>query len=123
MLPDDIRDFILRRLAAVAELEALLLLWRQPEQAWKTADLAKRLYISEVEVSRILGHLKAQALVAETEGAYRYGCTSQEETGRLVDRLAELYKTHLIPITNLMHSQPSSQIHEFAKAFILRKDK
>jgi hypothetical protein len=39
-----------------------------------------------------------------------------------VQRLVQLYDTHLIAITNLIHSKPSaSRIQQFADAFQLRK--
>ena len=41
---------------------------------------------------------------------------------KLVARLSEVYRRHLIPITNLIHSKPR-RIREFAEAFKLRKDR
>ena len=32
-VPDDIRDFILKHIATVAQIEALLLIWSSPEEA------------------------------------------------------------------------------------------
>jgi hypothetical protein len=37
-------------------------------------------------------------------------------------RLAELYSSHLIPVTKLVHAKPSG-IRKFAAAFKFRKDK
>jgi len=122
MIPDDIRDFILQRLDSVAEMEALLLLWRDPGKDWDTATLARELYITEADVCGVLRQLREQNLVEESNGFYRYW-RSSAESGMIVDRLAQLYKTHLITITNLMHSKFSSRIQEFADAFVLRKDK
>jgi len=122
MIPDDIREFILQHLDSVAEMEALLLLWRDPGQGWDAANLARELYITEADGCRVLRQLRAQNLVDESNGFYRYW-RSSAESGMIVDRLAQLYKTHLISITNLMHSKFSSRIQEFADAFVLRKDK
>ena len=122
MISEDIRVFILQRLNSIAELEALLLLWRNPDQDWDIAGLAKRLYISEAVACRVLLQLREQNLVEENNGFYRYGRYS-EALGMIVDQLAQLYTTHLIPITNLIHSKSSSRIQEFADAFVLRKDK
>jgi hypothetical protein len=122
MIPSDIREFILQRLNSIAELEALLLLWRNPDQDWDKVSLARRLYITEPLAGRVLLQLRAQNLVEENNGFYRYG-RSSEALGVIVDRLAQLYTTHLIPITHLVHSKASSRIQEFADAFVLRKDK
>ena len=32
-VPDDIRDFILKHIVSVAQIEALLLIWASPEEA------------------------------------------------------------------------------------------
>lgn len=122
MIPDDIREFIFQRINSIAELEALLLLWRDPGQDWDVASLAQRLYITEDDVRRVLRQLKAQNLVEERDGYYRYW-RSSEALGMIVDQLAQLYVTRLIPITSLVHSKSSSRIQEFADAFVLRKDK
>ena len=39
----------------------------------------------------------------------------------MVELLAEHYKRHLIPITNLIHAKPR-RIRQFADAFKLKKD-
>ena len=45
-----------------------------------------------------------------------------EPTAATVQRLVHLYDTHLIAITNLIHSKPSaSRVQQFADAFKLRK--
>ena len=41
----------------------------------------------------------------------------------MLERLAEIYAKHLVPVTNLIHSKPKPRIQEFADAFRLRKDK
>ncbi len=53
--------------------------------------------------------------------SYRFD-TSDPERFQLVARLSEVYRRHLIPITNLIHSKPR-RIREFADAFKLRKDR
>lgn len=122
MIPDDIHEFILQHLNSIAELEALLLLWRDSGQDWDVASLARRLYISEAETCHVIQQLRAQNLVEENNGFYRYW-RSSEALGMIVDRLAQLYTTHLIPITNLIHSKAPRRIQKFADAFDLRKRK
>jgi hypothetical protein len=116
-IPEDVREFILRYINSIAQLEALLLLWREPEMAWDVADLAKRLYISEEETGEVLAQLSADGLINPSEGAYRF---DRADWQQVVARLDETYSKQLIPVTNIIHSKPR-RIREFADAFKLRK--
>jgi predicted transcriptional regulator len=107
MITADVSEFIVQRLSSVAELEALLLLWRNPGKDWSVAKLARRLYITEVDVSDVLRKLTAQHLVEERNGFYRYWQSSASLVNN-VERLAELYCTHLVAITELMHSKSNA---------------
>ena len=124
LIPDDIRQFILSSIDSIAQLEALLLLRGHPQEAWNVAAVARRLYITEHEALPLLAHLCEQGLVVlrdpkATEFAYQ---PQSDQLTQLVDRLAELYAKHLVPVTNLIHSKPRTRIQEFADAFRLRKD-
>ena len=57
---------------------------------------------------------------AKDPSLYRYRPNSKE-LKVMLDRLAEIYARHLVPVTNLIHSKPKSRIQEFADAFQLRK--
>ena len=115
---------ILEKIESVAQLEALLLLRNTPDTDWSVQALAARLYISEEQTAGVLVVLRAQGFVsadAKDPSLYRYRPNSKELKGML-DRLAEIYARHLVPVTNLIHSKPKSRIQEFADAFKLRKD-
>lgn len=124
LIPDDIRQFILSSIDSIAQLEALLLLRAHPQQKWNVAAVARRLYITEQEALPLLAHLCEQGLLVPSDPKaveYAYQPQSTQLT-QLVDRLAELYAKHLVPVTNLIHSKPRTRIQEFADAFRLRKD-
>ena len=121
-IPDDIRDFILNFVDSIAHIEALMLLRRDPELSWDGITLAARLYISVDEAKRILDELGAGGLLMVDNGVYRYGCASPE-LKVMVDRLARIYATQLIAVTNLVHAKTSNRIKQFADAFRLRKEK
>ena len=120
-IPEDVQEFILSRINSIAQLEALLLLWRDPKAAWDIAAMAKRLYISEAETKELLSQLAADGFVAGENEAYRFDM-SEPERFQLVTRLSEVYRQHLILVTNLIHAKPP-RIREFADAFKLRKDR
>ena len=124
VIPEDISQFVIEKIESVAQLEALLLLRNTPDTDWSVQALAARLYISEEQTAGVLVVLRAQGFVSadsKDPSLYRYRPNSKELKGML-DRLAEIYATHLVPVTNLIHSRPKSRIQEFADAFRLRKD-
>ena len=115
----DIKDFILAHVESIAQLEALLLLRGSPDRLWDAAAAARRLYIGERDAQEILGRLCAQGLVGRLDNAYRYAPAADKAA--LIDRLAESYARHLIPITNIIHQRPA-RIREFADAFKLKRE-
>ncbi|HVK56816.1 MAG TPA: hypothetical protein VM532_17535 [Burkholderiales bacterium] len=120
-IPPDIQEFILKHIDSISHMEALLLLWRSPDVSWDIGSITQRLYVTEKNARAVLTRLHGLGLVAESNETYRYQ-PSLENAEAMIDRLAQLYATHLIPITNLIHSKPSRRIQEFADAFNLRKD-
>jgi hypothetical protein len=125
VIPDDVAQFILDKIDSVAQMEALLLLRSDPREEWNLVSLAKRLYISEADTADILTRLCSDGFVASitTEPPlYRYQ-PSSTDLRVMVDRMAEVYSKHLVPVTNLIHTKPKTRVQEFADAFRLRKDK
>jgi len=51
-VPDNVRDFILKHIASVAQIEALLLIWSSPEERWELSQIAARIYTSEQETAK-----------------------------------------------------------------------
>lgn len=126
VIPEDVRQFVLHNIDSIAQWEGLLLLRAEPSAAWGVDTIARRLYISEEEVIKLLEQLQARGFLAaekrETTHFYRYQPKNQE-LDEMVCRLAELYARYLVPITHLIHSKPKrSKIQKFADAFRLRKD-
>jgi hypothetical protein len=123
-IPNDVRQFILKSIDSIAQLEALLLLRGNPQDEWGAQKVAKRLYISEQEATSLLARLNAEGLIALSNDKLplcRYQPDS-DDLALVVDRMAETYSKHLVPVTNLVHSKPRTRVREFADAFNLRKD-
>jgi hypothetical protein len=119
VIPGDVRDFILRHIDSVAQLEALLLLRANSNENWDAARAAARLYTSEEQINAVLAQLCADGLLSQKDDVYRYESSAEAKT--TVDRLADVYRRHLIPVTNVIHTKPR-RIREFANAFKFRKD-
>jgi len=121
IIPDDLRDFVLRHFDSIAQLEALLLLRANPREEWDVARTTARLYTTPREVTAALTRLCEDGFLACANGIYRYQCRDPE-LQQQVDRLAATYAKHLIPVTNLIHSK-LRRIKQFADAFKFRKDR
>jgi hypothetical protein len=124
VIPADVREFLLARIDSIAQLEALLLLHGAPDAIWSVAEVAKRLYIGEQETGAVLARLAADALAAAVQAdlpGYVYRPASPA-LAQDVDRVAETYRTHLVPVTNLIHGKARTRVREFADAFRLRKE-
>ncbi len=117
-IADDVREFVIKKIDSIAQLEALLLLKGSPGTYWNLASIASRLYISESKAAEVTTALNNIGVVAMTESGFRFSC--EEDLERLIDRLAETYRAQLIPVTNLIHSKPP-RFQEFADAFNLRR--
>ena len=121
LIPEDVREFILKCIDSIAQLEALLLLRHEPATNWSAGRIAKRLYIEENDAKAVLDRLSSEGLIVVSDGDYRFNGEAREQKD-FVDRLAILYAHHLIPVTNLVHAKPSG-LRAFAAAFKLRKDR
>jgi hypothetical protein len=119
LVPEDVRDLILRHIHSVAQLEALLFLRARPGESWDAASVTKRLYANEGEMVSALARLCSDGFLIRNGAAYRYA-PSEDNSGR-VDRLAAAYAHHLIPVTQLIHSL-SPNITAFSEAFKFRKE-
>jgi hypothetical protein len=125
-IPEDIRRFVLTSIPSVPFLEALLLLRADPARQWDRDTLAARLYVRDRTAETLLADLCAAGIAQRCEEAGMapqvcYGPARPELAGR-IDRLADLYATHLVEVTLLIHSSIERKAQQFADAFIWRKD-
>jgi len=121
LIPLEVREFVLTYIQSIAQLEALLLLKSKPDVVWNCANVASQLYIDEGQAKEVLDRLCEDGLVSCDADTYRFN-SDAPDIGAMVERLATLYRKHLIPVTNLVHSRPSGA-QAFAAAFKLRKDR
>jgi hypothetical protein len=120
-VPEDLRRFVLTSIPSVPFLEALLLLRAAPTQAWSGATLARRLYVRDRVADTLLDDLCAAGMAARTGDGCRYH-PAGAVMAALIDRLADLYSTHLVEVTLLIHSSIDRKAQQFADAFKWRKD-
>lgn len=120
-VPDVIREFIIKRIDSIAQIEALLLIRSNPQEKWNAAQIAARLYVSEAEASDALERLCAADLLRSVDERYRLDGIPPQHTA-LIEQLLAVYTKHLIPVTDIVHSKPR-RIGSFADAFRFRKDR
>lgn len=119
-LTPDLRRFVVARIHSVPMLEALLLL-RTRTQGWAVRELAERLYLPEAKVRALLDALQAEGLARlDHDGAHYAPATPT--TAELVERLAETYSRRVVEVAELIHSGIERKAHDFADAFVLRRD-
>ncbi len=124
-IPEDIRRFVLTSIPSVPFLEALLLMRADPAQAWRRDALARRLYVREKTADGLLAELcmagMAVRCAAPDADSYRYQ-PAEDGLRERIDRLADLYATHLVDVTLIIHSSLDRKAQQFADAFKWRKE-
>ncbi len=119
-LPRDIQDFILKHIASVAQIEALLLIWSSPEERWELPEIAARIYTSEAETAKALEGLSADGFGVCINGVFCLNAAA--ENGEMIRRLHEAYARYLIAVTDIIHSQ-SRNAPSGGETFSLQKDR
>ena len=105
-VPDEIRDFILKHIVSVAQIEALLLIWASPKERWALRQIAARIYASDAETAKALGGLCAEGLLVCTDGIF--GLNRSTENVEMIRKLEEVYARYLIPVTDVIHGKSRS---------------
>ena len=105
-VPGEVRDFILKHIASVAQIEALLLIWSSPKERWELRQIAARIYTSETVAAKALDGLSADGLVVCMDGVFRLNASA--ENVEMIRRLQEVYARYLIPVTDVIHSKSRS---------------
>lgn len=116
--------FIADNIDTVPQLEALLLLCENKDQAWTLHQVAARIYVSEQAAREILRTLQQRSLVSTDGAATVYRCApATGSPDGLIDEVAMAYRRHIVPIATFIHSKAPASVREFARAFDFKKDR
>lgn len=121
----DVYKFILEKMDSVPHLEALMLLWNSRPVGWTCEELASRLYVPSEKVNDLLRDLVRLQLVKRSDVSplkYSYFSRSEEQD-ELMSRIDAAYRRDLVRISTMIHSNTSSSVREFARAFRFKKDR
>ncbi len=102
-VPDEVREFIMKHIASVPQIEALLLIWSSPEKRWSLRQVATRIYTSDAEAARALEGLCAGGLLVHREGSFVLDLSA--EKADMIRKLKEVYARYLIPVTDVIHGK------------------
>ncbi len=102
-VPDEVRDFIIKHIATVPQIEALLLIWSSPEKRWSLRQVAARIYTGEAEAARALDGLCAAGLLVHREE--NFALDSSAENLDIIRKLKDAYARCLIPVTDVIHGK------------------
>ena len=123
-IPARVLQFLAERIDTVPQLEALLLLWENPQRLWSEEELAARIYVGRPVAATIMQALQRQQLVTTESGSGRCGYNPQwDPSGEVMPEVAAAYSRHLVQLATFIHSRASTAVREFARAFDLKKDR
>ena len=122
-IPNEVEQFLLATIDTVPHLEALLLIFQNPQTVWSVEDLAARIYVDSPQAAAVLDDLTRRRLIARVEqsspATYQFIAGSPAET-ELLDKVAQAYRTQLVQVARFIHSKPSASVRDFARAFRLK---
>jgi DNA-binding IclR family transcriptional regulator len=122
-IPEDLRRFLLASVPSVPFVEAMLLLREAHGEAVEATEVARRLYLSEAATAGVLEQLAEARIVRRNpQGPAAHCFAPHPEIADVVDMLAAYYRSHLVEVTDVIHSRTARKAQQFADAFKLRKD-
>jgi len=122
--PAGIAQFIDQQIESLAQLEAIILLRKDPARYWTSEEIAKALYITPDMAGLLLAEMARRGFArveSETPARFAYG-PHDSPTDRLVGELASLYHDRPVAVISLIYSKPLNKVQTFADAFRLRKE-
>jgi hypothetical protein len=119
---EEVLRFLLERFETVPHLEAALLIWQNQTMAWTAEFLAGRIYVSAATGREILEDLCRAGLLRKTVGHEYLYEPAWDTKLNMLPRVADLYRRQLVRVTKLIHTQGSSSVREFARAFQIKKE-
>jgi hypothetical protein len=115
----DIAAFIRDQFRSVWTLEVLLFLKSNPDEAFGSAELVRRLRASDAIVSGCLNLLQAGGLIVMDEGGAALYAPASTELGALADQTQKLYAAKPDAVRRLIVMAANSGLAAFSDSFQL----
>ena len=113
-LPAELKNFIVRHVLSVEQLEVLLLIGRCRDRSWTVTELSRELRGNEVSVAHWLRLLVAGQLVVPTRDGFRF--QSSPENARVVESLDRSYRERPVPMIEFIYSRPNPTLSAASQA-------
>ncbi|HEX3857796.1 MAG TPA: hypothetical protein VHY30_10935 [Verrucomicrobiae bacterium] len=117
-LPSRIREFILRYVTSVEQLELLLLFAADPARSWTILQLVNELRSSQESVTRRMKQLLNEGFLSNTGEFYRFD-PSPPEIAADIPELIATYREYRVRVTELIYSR-AGVLKNFSDAFKLK---
>jgi hypothetical protein len=121
-IPEDLRRFILTSVPSVPFVEALLVFRDADGKAIETSAVARRLYMGERAVAEVVAQLAAAGMVQAGDAPATHRYAPEPGLAAMLELLARFYRTHLVEVTDLIHSKTGRLAQQFADAFKWKKE-
>ena len=122
-IPEHVLRFLEECIDSVPQLEALLLMFDEPERRWSVPDVSARTYISLSEADKLLERLARRDLIRSDDGGAHFIIQSHEAaTSALLADVARTYRANLTQVATFIHEKPPASVKEFARAFDLKRN-
>jgi hypothetical protein len=122
-IPGHVLRFLEESIDSVPQLEALLLMFDEPQQRWSVPDISARTYISHAEADKLLERLARRNLVHSADGGAHFAIQIGDAAMRaLLEDVARTYRANLTQVATFIHEKPPASVKEFARAFDLKRN-
>lgn len=117
----EVHGFLAEHVHSTAELDLLLLMRRDPAREWTPEAAGAELRMPVPWAAGQLATLRAMGVLAAAPGADAYHYAAAPELARVVDAVADAYRTHKTRVVSLIYSEPAGDAESFADAFRIRR--
>lgn len=118
-LSAQVRDFVIRHITSIEQLELLLLLASDPSKGWTVQQLVKEISSSQESVRQRLKQLLEDRFLMKDGEFFRFAPASPEK-GEVISELAKAYSQYRVRITELIYSR-AGVLKTFSDAFKFRQ--
>jgi hypothetical protein len=126
-IPKDVLELLRERVGSLEQLEALLLLHREPAHAWSLPEIAEKLSLPAGMLEAELDALVHAGLAARAQERWTYA-PRDAASGMIVARLAALYPVRRLEVLRLLSDLAVQRIRgsaarAFADSFVIGRRK
>jgi hypothetical protein len=117
-LPAPVRDFVVRHITSVEQLELLILLASDPQKNRTVEQIVAQIRSSHESINQRIKQLLRAGLLVEADGGFRFAPASPEDAA-VVRELAVAYREYRVRVIELIYSG-AGPLKSFSDAFKIK---